>query len=289
MPLPDWRERPTLIEALPRSIKHALFIDEYGDHNFKYVDYCIRNSVSPTEADRRYLGLCGAIFHMDNHEQAKQRVVNLKNAHWPPDGRHIQAIPHAGQPCRVCLHATEIKRSKGAFSKSIVNQAALMSDIGDIMQNISFTLVACVVDKYEFSRRYNHFRPAPYSKAAELMLERFVFEINKFHEKAVVILESRGRKEDAEVLSYLTRIIENGNQFAGGRRFQNIVGIYFNPKRTCDNQKSYVGLEIADLCCGPMVRAAINPQQYNRAYEAIKEKIRGYPDHISGIGIKLIP
>lgn len=290
MSLPDWRTRPTTIDSLPRSIKHALFIDEYGDHSFKHVDYCIRKDLTP-EPDKRYLGLCGAIFHMDEHEQTMYNIVDLKNTHWPPDGKHILAIKNSDIPCRVCLHSTEIKSSKGAFSRSVVDSDRLNNDIGEIMSERDFKLIACVVDKYAYSKRYKEAKRPPYGVAAEFMLERFAREIAEENSHAAVILESRGQKEDASVLSYLCNILDNGNYYNGKSMFKNISGVFFNPKRSCNKQLSYIGLEVVDLCCSTLVRATINPETAvsNRAYQCIKTKIRGYPTKIKGWGIKLIP
>lgn len=290
MVFPDWRKRPTIIESLPNTIKYALFIDEYGDHSFKQVDYAIRNNSIPSQ-DLRFLGLCGAIFHMEDHVHIMKDITRLKNNHWPPDGKHLLAVKGSQIPCKVCLHATEIKNNKGAFSKSIIDIDLLNKDIGQTLSNGTFSLMACVIDKYKYTLRYNKNRKAPYSVGAEFMLERFAYEINQSNSKAVVILESRGKKEDMSVLSYLSNIFDHGNYYNSKELFRNILGVFFNPKRSCDNQLSYIGLEIADLCCSTLVRSIIDPDsaKNNKAYQCIKSKIRGYPNKTKGYGVKLIP
>ncbi len=291
MPLPDWSSRPTIVDSIPRNIKHALFIDEYGETSFKHVDYCLRNRIIP-DNEKRYFGLCGSIFHMDDHQLILEKVKTLKERHWPPDGKHLLAMKNSEIPCRVCFHSTEIKSHKGAFSKNVICHQTLSADIGKIISSANFKLVACVVDKYKYAKQYGpkETRKPPYSVAAEFMLERFVYDV-KGDSKAIVVLESRGKKEDGEVLKHLKEIIKHGNYYLGKNSFSKIAGVYFNPKRTCDNQKSYVGLEISDLCCSTLIRAAINENKMreNRAYLSLRSKIRGYPNNIVGRGIKLIP
>lgn len=38
------------------------------------------------------------------------------------------------------------------------------------------------------------------------------------------------------------------------RLFNRITEIYFNPKRSADNSKAYIGLEVSDLCAYPIYK-----------------------------------
>ena len=81
-------------------------------------------------------------------------------------------------------------------------------------------------------------------------------------------------------------LFQNENYSLKNNAVNIINGIWFNPKRTKENNETYFGLELADLVSYPIFKYCRSMKQ-DKAYESIKEKIYNY--HHNGYGLKLFP
>ena len=78
-----------------------------------------------------------------------------------------------------------------------------------------------------------------------------------------VVVECRGKKEDAELELEFRRICAGDNRFGNPLPFE----VVFADKKT-----NSTGLQLADLVARPIGLSVIRPAQVNRAFEALKRK-----------------
>ena len=85
------------------------------------------------------------------------------------------------------------------------------------------------------------------------------------------IIESRGKKEDKELELEFRRICDNQKRGFGWKNidFRSIPFVM----KSVDKKSNSSGLQLADLIARPIGLQVIRPQQENRAYSIIKEKI----------------
>ena len=95
------------------------------------------------------------------------------------------------------------------------------------------------------------------------------------------IFESRGPREDDQLELEFRRVCDGSN--FRKKRFP--FEILFASK-----QSNSCGLQIADLIARPVGRHVLKPDQANRAFEVIKEKLdRGPNGNVHGYGLKVFP
>ena len=99
--------------------------------------------------------------------------------------------------------------------------------------------------------------------------------------RTTVILEERGRREDAQLELEFRRIC------AG----QNLVGSALDLEpRFVPKVANVPGLQIADLMARPIGRNIIDPAQRNRAFDVIETKLDRSPGgEVRGWGLKVFP
>ncbi len=99
--------------------------------------------------------------------------------------------------------------------------------------------------------------------------------------KTHVIVEKRGKKEDAELELEFRRVCDGGNYEGTQLPFE----IIFADKRSNSS-----GLQLADLVARPVGMKILRPGQQNRAYEIIKKKFyRNSSGYYQGCGLKCFP
>lgn len=153
------------------------------------------------------------------------------------------------------------------------------------MNNIPFEISCASINKLQ--HKLNYSSPIPtYDLAIEFILERLTRRMNWLHSSTIIVLESRGEKEDRKLLKTIVSLLENGNKYISSDTFSCIKGIYFNTKWTTDRHKSYWPLEISDIVSYSIHQHVLNNE--TEIYESIKQKIIGYPQ-ITGKGLKTFP
>jgi Protein of unknown function (DUF3800) len=224
---------------------YIVYVDESGDHSLVSI-----NPQNPVFV------LVFCIFEKTAYREAVVPVVQkLKFDFW-------------GHDC-VVLHSHEIRKAHGDF-KILLNattRAAFMTRVNDLMAPLPYIVIAAVIDKHRHVQRYMN--PAnPYEIALGFCMERlqrWLGENGQLDKTTHVIVERRGRSEDAKLELEFRRIADG----------LNLVGRMPNLDiRFMDKKHNSTGLQIADLTAHPIGRHVINPAQPNRAYELIEPKFR---------------
>lgn len=236
---------------------YIIYADESGDHSLAKV------------FDEEYpvfvLAFC--IFKKTDYiGQALTKLSQLKFDFWGHDA--------------VVLHSHKIRKQKEEFALlgNIPTMEKFIERINEMVTNTSFCVVATAIDKRRLQKQYP--KPqSPYNLELLFCLERatkFLSEMGQKERLTHIIVEARGKKEDAELELEFRRIIM---QQKGLAKFDIIFS---------DKKSNGAGLQIADLMAHPIGRYVINPKQGNRSYNIVEKKFYKYP-HQEGKGLKIFP
>ena len=259
-------EPPGAARGERRFSDYVVYVDESGDHSLVSIDPAYPVFV---------LALC--VFHKRHYsEKIIPAVEKLKFNYFGHDS--------------VVLHENEIRKQKGAFA--FLNdrgvRAEFMEQVSSIMEASNFILIACVVDKTRLSRNEGS-GSNPYHIALGVCLDAlhaFLAEKQQDSFMTHVVVECRGKKEDAELELEFRRICDGEN--ALGRHLP--FDIVFADKKT-----NLAGLQLADLVARPVGVNYLRPLQENKAFDLMQMKFYcagGRADAGSGfrdVGLKVYP
>lgn len=244
----------------------VVYVDESGDHSLASIDKDYPVFV---------LALC--IFHKRHYaEKIVPAVEKLKFNYFGHDS--------------VVLHENEIRKQKGdfAFLAHRPTREAFMAGLTSIMEASNFILIACVVDKTRVNRTAG-VATNPYHIALGIGLEAlrgFLAEKGQDGVKTHVVVECRGKKEDAELELEFRRICDGDNP--GNRVLP--FDVVFADKKT-----NLAGLQLADLVARPVGLNYLRPTQPNQAFEVLKKKFfcdggrAGVGTGFEGVGLVIYP
>ena len=240
---------------------YLVFVDESGDHGLERL--------SP---EYPVFVLLFAIFRKDEYVQRVCRdVQEFKLRFWGHD--------------EVVLHEHDIRKPWGDFQILLRRDVRerFQTELSALMASLPATVIAVVIDKPAFVNRYHH-PVGPYDYALEAGLERTYRHLDGLGQagrETPVVLECRGKREDAELELAFRRVCDGTNVLSKPFPFRLVM----IPKAA-----NSVGLQMADLMARPVGLHHFRPQQPNRAYEIIEPKFRRSPGgKIEGWGLKVIP
>lgn len=277
----NWRNRPTTIDYIPRSIDYIISIDESGNANLSQV---IKAKASGQEVaqSEKHFEITACVIPTSEFENTKEMVMNLKHKYW-----NNAIYNYNGTEKRICWHSREIRGKKDAFNPSLIDYDMFISDLSNLISNIPMTIYSSHIDKEKHVNQYKLPIP-PYDLCMTFVIERIMKGI-PYNATCLIVLEARGANEDKKVLNHIKNLIDNGNQYYDKHLFSKIKGVYFNPKwcHLAEEKKSYWALELADLCAYPIYKYCTYGER-DKAFDIILPKISGYPK-IFGKGLKSFP
>lgn len=240
---------------------YIVFVDESGDHGLETIDPGYPMFV---------LAFC--IIRKDDY------VGILTPA--------MQAVKfkHFGHD-NIILHERDIRKDEGEFRslKPKERKAAFMDDLTQIVSDTPFTLVCCVIKKDHLKVRYSQ-PDNPYHIALGFGLERVYYYLQSqgaITAKTHIIVERRGRKEDAELELEFRRVCDGSNYMRERLPFEIVF---------LDKKSNSPGLQLADLIARPVGIKVLRPGQANRAYDVLQSKFyRNVRGRIQGWGLKCFP
>ena len=163
-----------------------------------------------------------------------------------------------------------------------------MSELGDIIQESNFIIISCVIDKNKLKSRYTS-PDNPYHIALGFCLERlydFLGEKDQKTKLTHVIVENRGKKEDNELELEFRRICSKNNYHRIDYPFEAVF---------VDKKSNSTGLQLADLTARPIGLDVIRPDQKNKAFNVLKDKLyckggrNNCGNDFIGFGLKIFP
>ena len=240
---------------------YIVYIDESGDHSLEVIDPQFPIFV-----------LSACLFRKSDYSASiVPSFLDLKFRFFGHD--------------MVVLHSRDIRKAHGPFNilQNAQVRGNFLAAINAAVATASFTLVAAIIDKRRLTRRYTQ-PDNPYEIALTFCMER-VFshlqDLQQHHATTPMVVECRGKKEDADLELSFRRTAQGGNIHSKALPFE----IVFADKKT-----NSTGLQLADLVSHPIGRHYLNPTQSNQAYAVVEPKFWRSPSGATGgWGCKLFP
>lgn len=243
----------------------VLFIDESGDHSLDVID-----------PQYPLFVLGGCVIDIDYHEKVVEPRLNQhkKNLFGRDD---------------FILHTADIIRRRGIFQKLTDKEfrERFYRETNQLMDEIDYMVVACVIKKNEHLTRYGLAAIDPYMLSLRILVERFVMEIKNRGSgiPGQIIAESRDEALDNELRLTWMELRTSGTGYATATE----VRRHISDLHIRDKKKNIAGLQIADLIVSPIGRHVLgkNPKQ---DWRIIENKIRkGADGRYMGYGLVILP
>lgn len=230
------------VELTDRFSDFIVYVDESGDHSLQ--------SINP-EFPVFVLAFC--VFYKSHYSRVV--VPALQELKFDYFGHDL-----------VILHEHEIRKEKGDFNVFANRQQknGFLNRLTRIIDDSNFILISCVIDKYRLKE--THSEGNAYHIALGYCLEqlyRLVAEKSQQSLETHVVVEMRGKKEDAELELEFLRICHGENRFHHNLPFK---------LRMASKATNSAGLQLADLVARPIGRHVIDSEQNNRAFDVLKKK-----------------
>jgi hypothetical protein len=208
--------------------KYRLYLDETGTHQLPR---------HPHGDQDRYLGLLGAIINRETYH-AKFclgiHTVKRRTFGFDPD-------------TPIVLHREDIMQRKGLFGV-LADEAVrrkFNADLVGLYGTQDYALICVVLDKAAHSARYGRRAYRPYNYCFTLMAERFCYFLNRHSAAGEIVAESRGNREDAELMEAWNKFYAKGSWYAGTDTIHQCMtseALIFRKKH-----QNIPGLQLADL------------------------------------------
>jgi hypothetical protein len=282
----DWKIRPTLIEHWDEHIDTIMAIDENGTTDLKGIQKKIRNHILELHKlsnEDNLFTITGVVLERGNFPRFRDAINTLKYAYWEEGKfKYKKGIK------RVVLHSRDIRKKEGPFNSKLIDYDNFIIDLTHFIENTQCLVFSSSIDKLQHVLKYTNPYHV-YDLCLEFIIERYCRFLRSTKKNGILLLESRGKKEDAEILEFIVNLLENGNRYWKKDDFKCIKGVYFNPKwsKTHNEQMSYPILELTDLISYP-IHKYVKYGVRDKAFEVIEKKIHNYPN-IKGYGLKTFP
>jgi hypothetical protein len=208
-------------------MKYRIYVDEVGNPDLDSSD----------NPNHRFLSLTGIIIDL-GYVQSRLH----------PDMEELKScffISHPDEP--IILHRKDIFNAKPPFENLKDEEIRVKFDrrLLFLLNDWEYTVVTVCIDKEKHKETYTAWRYEPYHYCLAVLLERFVFFLNRKGCKGDVMAESRGGKEDMRLKNSFSRLWENGTDYVAPEKIQNALTSKRLKVKSKANNVS--GLQLADL------------------------------------------
>ena len=221
--------------------KYRIYIDEVGNPDLESSD----------NPNHRFLSLTGVILELGYvskvvHPQMEELKKKFFDYH--PDELLI-------------FHRKEMLNAKTPF-ESLKDENVRSKFDKDLLNHLSewnYTVISVCLDKKRHKDSYTTWLYHPYHYCLEVLLERFVFFLNRKNCKGDVMAESRGGKEDMKLKKAFYSLHEKGTHFVEAERFQNTLTS--KQLKVKSKSNNITGLQLADLLAHPSRNEILDEQK----------------------------
>lgn len=244
-------------------MNYYIFLDESGDHGLVKID-----------PDFPIFALCGVIMSEKQYQGIRNSFNKIKSKYWNDK--------------KVIFHSRDIRKCEKEFK--ILLDLKIKSDfysrLDTSITDNDFTIISSVIDKESYIKKYGKLGADVYEIALSFIIERAIFYLDDLGQtisKLYLILEKRGKKEDAQLKRHFITLIQRGTYYVNPARMQQYnLSIEFRSKYQNVN-----GLQLADLIAYPIARYVMDRERANPAYDIIESKI--YSKEDKKYGLKIFP
>ena len=241
----------------------VLYLDESGDHNLTVVDPQFPVFV-----------LGGVIVDQDYADGPLTEALN--------DFKHEMF----GRT-DIVLHTADIVRRRGVYEmlKEDELRERFYRRLNQMMGDLSYTVVACAIQKIEHVDRYGVTAMNPYMLSLEVLVERFCYDIGSVADGGLIIAERREPSLDRGLELAWENLAAQGTRFLRPRTIAaRIVALNLREKRL-----NVPGLQLADLVVSPIARHLIGKADMGD-WSVVERKLRRGPNgQVDGYGLVVMP
>lgn len=167
----------------------------------------------------------------------------------------------------VVLHEHDIRKKIGAFHKlGKEPRDAFIKALADLIESCDFTVIPIVMDKYaikDMGIDPIHVYHFAMRKGLE-MLYQLLGELGQADRLTHVVFEARGKREDSELELEFRQVCNFNNSIKQRLPFQIVIA---------DKRINSEGLQFADIVARPIGLSILKPDQSNRAFSILKNKL----------------
>ena len=238
-----------------------LFLDESGDHNLIKIDMQYPIFV-----------LGGIIIDDDYLSILNEKVDEFK----------LEVFGTRD----IILHTADITRNKNGFERLIEKEFRenFYTKLNNLMDELNYTIVACVIRKDEHFNKYGDSAIDPYLLSLNVIVEKFCLYLRHNKELGSIIAEKRDRTLDHELeLSWLNLKIRGTKHLKGSEIEDSIESLKLEHKHLNTN-----ALQIADLVVTPIGRYVLG-KNLRKDFEIIKSKFLQLSKQKEEFGLVVLP
>jgi hypothetical protein len=188
---------------------------------------------------------------------------------------------------KIILRTADIARNKKGFEK--IKEPAFRNlfyqRLNNLLDGAEFKVIAAVVKKEKYKKRYGIRAIDPYLFCLEVLIERFIYELKEKNETGVIIAEARNSILDNQLEIAYLNIKVGGTRFLRPKEIkEHIEGFYIKRK-----EENIAGLQIADLAASPIGRYIIG-KNVKEDFKIIENKFRKNSEgKYRGYGLVIFP
>ena len=223
-------------------MKYRIYVDEVGNPDLESSD----------DPNHRFLSLTGVILDLAHVETRVHPQMELLNA------KYFRS--HPDEP--VILHRKELINARPPFDALRDRETAERFDreLLALMDSWEYTVITVCLDKKRHKETYTTWRYDPYHYCLAVLLERFVFFLNRAGATGDVIAESRGGREDMRLKASFARLWERGTDYMDPQQFRKaLTSKQLEVKLKGNN---IAGLQLSDLLAHPSRNEILQEQGY---------------------------
>jgi Protein of unknown function (DUF3800) len=212
-------------------LKFRIYIDEVGNADLE----------SSNDPNHRFFSLTGVIVDLDDiRDSIHPQMAALKEKYFDS---------HPDDP--VVFHRKEMLNARRHFQALQDNglRQRFDEELLNLLAMWEYTVISVCLDKKKHRETYTVWRYDPYHYCLAILLERFVYFLNRRGRRGDALAESRGGKEDRRLKAAYERLWTQGTDFVSPDQFQQVLtSKQLKMKTKADN---IAGLQLADLLAHP--------------------------------------
>jgi len=212
-------------------VKYRIYIDEVGNPDLESSD----------NPNHRFLSLTGVIVELSHVESVIHPQMEAIKS------RYFRS--HPDDP--VIFHRKEMVNAKHPFGalKDPVVLEKFDRELLELLSTWDYTVITVCLDKKKHKETYTTWRYDPYHYCLAVLLERYVFYLNRANSQGDVMAESRGGKEDMRLKDSFHRLWDRGTEYVDSPQFQRtLTSRQLKVKPKANN---IAGLQLCDLVAHP--------------------------------------
>ncbi len=210
---------------------YRMYIDEVGNPDLKSSD----------DPNHRFLSLTGVIIELGHVAAVVQPDMEALKA------KYFRS--HPDDP--VIFHRKDMVNRRGSFvalRDDRVREAFDRALIG-LLSKWDYTVITVCLDKKKHRETYRVWTYDPYHYCLAVLLERYVYFLNRRRARGDVIAESRGGKEDIRLKGSFERLFIRGTDYLDATQIS--AALQSRQLKVKQKANNIAGLQLADLIAHP--------------------------------------